>query len=345
MRRLTPDADDARFIRRLILLIVVLAVAVAIYRAGNLLVIAFGSILGAITIHAIADWLEKHARLPHRVSLCAAMLGAIGVFGFLVWLLTMQFGEQINQLIAQTPLLIDRLAAWMSQSQVGAKIVAAVRDAYAGSQAAQDVGSIARGGLDAALYVILLIVGSLFFAIEPERYRGGLLLLVPRDKRPAFAEAFDDLEHTLRLWLRAQIMLMVIMGVLIGAGLWISGVPSAAALGLLAGMSEFIPYIGPTVAMLPALGLAATAGTGPLIGAIVTYAVVRLVHDNGITPYVQSKVVRIPPAVTLFAIVGIGLIFGVGGLIFSAPLLVAIYALMRSLYLRETLGEELSDPD
>ena len=345
MKRLTPDADDARFIRRLVLLIVIAALSVAVYRAGNLLIIAFGSILGAITIRAVADKLERHARLPHRLSLCVAMLGAIGFVGFLIWLLTVQFGQQINTLIAQTPMLVDRLAAWMSQSTVGTKIVAAASAAYAGSQAAQDVGMLARGGAEAVLNVILLIVGALFFAIEPQRYRNGLLLLVPRDKRPAFADAFADLEHTLRLWLRAQIMLMTIMGVLVALGLWISGVPSAAALGLLAGLSEFIPYIGPTVAMLPALGLAATVGTGPLIGAISTYAVVRLVHDNGITPYVQNRVVRIPPAVTLFSIVGIGLIFGIGGLIFSAPLLVAIYALTRSLYLRETIGEPVSDRD
>lgn len=65
------------------------------------------------------------------------------------------------------------------------------------------------------------------------------------------------------------------MGVLIGIGLWISGVPSAAALGLLAGLSEFIPYVWPTAAMIPALGLAATQGNGPLIGALATYAILR----------------------------------------------------------------------
>lgn len=345
MKRLTPDAEDARFIRRLLLILLIAGVAVAVYRAGNLLIIAFGSILGAITIRAIGDGLEKRLRLPHKLSMGLAALLAIGFFGFLIWLLTAQFGQQINQLIAQTPILANRLEAWLSQSQVGAKIVEAARAAYAGSQAAQDVGALARGGAEAVVNIILLIVGALFFAIEPKRYRDGLLLLVPRNKRPAFGDAFSDLEHTLRLWLRAQIVLMTIMGVLVGLGLWIAGVPSAAALGLLAGLSEFVPYIGPTVAMLPALGIAASVGTGPLIGAIVTYAVVRLVHDNGITPYIQHRVMRIPPAVTLFAIVGLGLIFGIGGLIFSAPLLVAIYALTRSLYLRETLGETLADPD
>ncbi|HEX4693198.1 AI-2E family transporter [Sphingomonas sp.] len=345
MKRLTPDADDARFIRRVVLLIVIGAITIALYRAGDLLILAFGSILGAITIRAVAARFRKHLHLPHRLSLALAMLTAPLFVAFLIWLLTVQFGTQINALIAETPMLIDRLAAWMAQSTLGAKIVDAARAAYAGSQAAQDVGAVARTGATVVLNVVLLVVGALFFAVEPRRYRNGLLLLVPKNKRPAFGDALADLARTLRLWLRAQLLLMTIMGVLIGLGLWISGVPSAAALGLLAGMSEFIPYIGPTVAMLPALGLAAATGTGPLVGAIATFAVVRLVHDNGITPYVQSRVVQIPPAVTLFAIVAMGLIFGVIGLVFSAPLLVAIYALTRSLYLRETIGEDLPRPD
>jgi predicted PurR-regulated permease PerM len=135
------------------------------------------------------------------------------------------------------------------------------------------------------------------------------------------------------------------MGVLVGVGLGLSGVPSAAALGLLAGLSEFIPYVGPTAAMIPALGLAAIAGPGPVIGTLVTYAVVRLIQTNFITPYVQQRVISIPPAITVFAIIGIGVVFGIFGLFFSAALLVVFFTLVRSLYLRETLGEPIPRPE
>lgn len=345
MKRLAPDADDARFIRRVILVILIAALAVALYRIGTLLILAFGSILGAITIHAIAGRLHRHLHIAPRPAIGLAMALALAVTGFLIWLLTVQFGAQINALIVATPQLLSRLAAWLSRSAVGAKIVEAVQTGYAGAQATQDLGQIVRGGTDAILNTILLIVGAMFFAIEPRRYRDGLLLLLPGAKRPAFADAFDDLGRNLRLWLGAQIILMILMGTSIGLGLWLSGVPSAAALGLLAGMSEFIPYIGPTVAMLPALGLAANAGSGPLIGAIATYAIVRIAQDMIVTPIIQNRVIAIPPAITLFAMVGIGYIFGLAGLVFAAPLLVAIFALTQSLYLRETLGETVDRID
>lgn len=341
MRRLAPDAADARFIRRVLILLAIAAVALAIWRASNLLILAFGSVLGAITIHAVADLYRDRLRVSKKLALGLGYVTVLGVIGFLVWLFGVQFRQQVNVLITRLPGLLDQLAAWASQSPVGAKIVDAVRQAYAGSQAAQDVSGLVEGGGEIILNIVLLLVGALFFAADPKVYERGFLLLMPRAHRPALEDALFDVGSTLRLWLRSSLILMTTMGLLVGIGLWISGVPSAAALGLLAGLSEFVPYVGPTAAMIPALGLAATQGTGPLIGALVTYAVVRLIQTNFITPYVQQRVIAIPPAITVFAIIGIGMVFGIFGLFFSAALLVVFFTLIRSLYLREVLGEDI----
>ena len=339
--RLAPDADDARFIRRVVVLLVIAGIAAALFRAGDLLILAFGSMLGAIVIHAVADLFHDRLRVPRKPALALGMATTLAALGFLGWLFGIAFREQVDLLIEQTPGLLDQFAAWLSRSAVGAKLVSAVHAAYAGSQAAQDISGLMRGAGEIALNALLLLVGALFFAADPKVYERGALLLVPPRHRPAFEDALFDTASTLRLWLRAQLIQMTTMGVLVGLGLWWAGVPSAAALGLLAGLSEFIPYVGPTAAMLPALGLAAIRGTAPIIGTLVTYALVRLVQSNFITPYVTNRVVSIPPAVTLFAIIGIGYVFGLFGLFFSAALLVVIFTLVRSLYLREVLGEDI----
>ncbi|SEN34805.1 Predicted PurR-regulated permease PerM [Sphingomonas gellani] len=341
MKRLAPDAEDARFIRRVLILLTIAAVVAALIRAGDLLILAFGSMLGAIAIHALADLYRHHLRAPRKLALGLGMATALGVIGFLGWLFGVAFREQVDILVTRLPGILDQFAAWASKGAVGAKLVDAVRSAYAGSQAAQDVGGLARGAGELALNALLLLVGAIFFAADPKVYERGFLLLIPPSNRAAFEDALFDTASTLRLWLRAQLIQMTTMGVAVGIGLWIAGVPSAAALGLLAGLSEFIPYIGPTAAMLPALGLAATKGTGPIIGTLVTYAVVRLIQSNAITPFVTSRVVAIPPAMTLFVIIGIGYVFGLFGLFFSAALLVVIYTLIRSLYLRDVLGEDI----
>ena len=339
--RLAPDSADARFVRRAVLLLLVLAVAAALFRAGDLLILAFGSSLGAIVIHAVAEIGRDHLRLSRKPALIAAMLSVLAVIGFLVWLFAVAFRDQVNLLVTKLPGLLDQLAAWAGHSPVGAKLVDAVRAAFAGSRVARDAGGLVQGAGELVLNALLVLIGALFFAADPKVYERGFLFLVPPRHRPAVEDALFDVGGTLKLWLKAQLIQMTTMGVLVGLGLWLGGVPSAAALGLLTGLSEFVPYLGPIAAMLPALGLAATVGTHQILWTLATYAVVRLVQTNFITPYVTARVVAIPPAVTLFAIVGIGYVFGIFGLFFSAALLVVIYTLIRSLYLREVLGEDI----
>jgi predicted PurR-regulated permease PerM len=339
--RLRPDRADQRFIRRVALVIVIAAVAAAIFVTGDLLILAFGAILGAIVIHAIAEILAVHLRCPARAAVAASILFALAVLGLLGWLFGVEFRSQVNLLVERLPAILNEFAAYMGQSPVGQKIVDAVRAAYAGSKVAQDIGGLAEGAGELILNALLVLVGAIFFAVDPNVYERGFLLLMPRSKRAAVEDALADVASTLRLWLRAQLIQMTTMGVLVGIGLWLVGVPSAPALALLTGLSEFVPYVGPLAAMIPALGLAATAGTHAVVGALAVFAVVRIVQTNFITPFVTSRVIAIPPAVTLFSIVAVGTIFGLFGLFFSAAILVVVFTLVRSLYLREVLAEPI----
>lgn len=341
MSRLTPDDADARFIRRVVILILIAAVAVVLYRAADILILAFGSVLGAIVIRSAADLYDRIPHIGKRSGLALGILTVIAVLAFLGWLFGVHFADQVNALVVQTPVLAARFDAWLSQSPLGAQLSTMLKASMSGSRMEQSAGGLIRGGGEFALNAIVMLFGALFFATDPALYRRGILLLIPRARRPAFADAIDDVAARLRLWLRAELIGMTTMGVLIGLGLWLSGVPSPGALGLLAGLSEFIPYVGPTAAMLPALGLGATVGQGPLIGALATYAVVRLIQTNLITPFVQAQVVAIPPAITLFAIIGTGLVFGLFAMFFSAGLLVVVFTLIRSLYVRDVIGEDL----
>ena len=341
MKRLAPDRADARFTRRLFILVAVIGLFVVLYKTTDLLILAFGAVLGAVVIRTIDDLLIRRLSVPPRAALGVSIALVLAIVGVLVWLFTVQFSSQISALIRALPGLVADGEARLRVSPVGDTIANALRAAYRGSRVAQDLGSLAEGAVTLTLNALLLLVGSIFFAIDPAGYRRGILLLVPKAKRDAIGDAFDDLSVTLRLWLKAQLISMTAIGLLTGLGLWIVGVPSPAALGLLAGIAEFIPYVGPVAAMLPALGLAATESTNAFVGALAIYALVRLIQTPFITPLVQQRVIAIPPAVTLFAIIAIGLVFGIFGLFFSAAILVAIFSLINSLYLREVIGEDV----
>lgn len=341
MNRLAPDEQDARFIRRVLWMFVIVSLIAALYLARHLVILAFGSVLIAIVIHAIAELYATRLRLAPRPAMTASICSLLGFLALLGWLFGVEFRSQVNTLVVSLPGLLEQLQAYMSQSPVGAKVADAVRAAFAGSRVAQDIGEIVRGTGTLLLNTVLVLFGAIFFAVDPKVYERGVLLMIPPSSRAAVEDALGDVASTLLLWLRAQLIQMTVMGTMVGIGLWLAGVPSPALLGLLTGLSEFIPYVGPVAAMLPALGLAATAGTDQLLWALAVFAIVRVVQTNVVTPFVTSRVIMIPPALSLFAIIGTGAVFGLFGLFFSGGILVVAFTLTRSLYLREMLGEDI----
>ena len=131
-----------------------------LFRAGDFLSLAFGSVLGGIVVHAIAEALRNHLRLRPQVALGLAIVILLAVIGFLVWLFAVAFREQVNVLVTRLPGLADQFARYMAQSPVGAKIVDAVRAAFAGSRVAQDIGGVAEGAGELVLNALLVLVGT-----------------------------------------------------------------------------------------------------------------------------------------------------------------------------------------
>lgn len=341
---LRPDKLDQRFLRRLFFVVLALGLVVLLWKLTDLLLLIFGSMVGAVLFHTLADRYVKWFGLRPRIALWLGIATFFLGMAFTFWLWSVQFGDQAAGLSRALPALLDDIQAKMEASTLTRPLLRAAQTASGGPRVAALVGGLAIGTGQALFNFIILLVGSIFFAIQPRLYLDGLLLLVPRAGRDEVKRAVLESGNALELWLLSQIVLMTTMGTLIGFGLWLAGLQSAAALGLLAGLSEFIPYVGPTLAMLPALALGAAEGGDRVIWVLVAFFGVRMMQSNFITPLVQRRVVNIPPALTLFAIIGFGFVFGTFGIFFSAPLVVVTYVLVKQLYVRDALGEDTPIP-
>jgi predicted PurR-regulated permease PerM len=186
--------------------------------------------------------------------------------------------------------------------------------------------------------VVLVIVGGIFLAVEPDLYRRGLLKLVPRSGRGNLSQALDDCWTALRLWLLARLATMALVGLITGIGLYLIGVPAALTLGLLAGLLDFIPFVGPIIAAVPAVLLALALDPTSALWVVGLYLLVQQIEGNVITPVFQKRAVELPPALLLFALVACGLLFGIAGVLFAEPLTVVTYVLVKRLYVREALN-------
>jgi predicted PurR-regulated permease PerM len=161
--------------------------------------------------------------------------------------------------------------------------------------------------------------------------------LVPEAKRDLTREALTDSGKALRLWLKAQLVAMVLIGLLTGIGLWILGVPSALALGIIAGLLEFVPFVGPIIAAIPAVLIALAIDPQLALWTVLLYVLIQNIEGYAVQPIIQSWAVEVPGAVLLFALLASGALFGPLGVIFAAPLTVVVYVLVKRLYVREAL--------
>lgn len=148
----------------------------------------------------------------------------------------------------------------------------------------------------------------------------------------------------LRLWFGGQILSMSLVGILSGLAFWWIGLPSPLALGIISGVMDFIPFIGPIFGAIPALILASTVDTTAVLWTLGAVIVIQQLEGNVLMPVIQRHAVELPPALGLFAIVIFGLLFGFIGVFLAVPLTVAIMVLVKKLWIRETLGETTTLP-
>jgi predicted PurR-regulated permease PerM len=132
---------------------------------------------------------------------------------------------------------------------------------------------------------------------------------------------------------------MTTLGSLVAIGLWIIGVPLPVALGFLAGILTFVPYIGGLVSAIPSLLLAVSVNLELAIYAGLLYLAVHFVESYILAPLVQRRVLHLPPALTLSAQILLGVITGFLGLLLATPLVAAALVIIRMVYVEDVLGD------
>lgn len=333
------------FIRRVLIVLGLAALVFLLWKLRMIILMFFGAVVIATIFRSVSDYICRHTRLHHSV---ATALSILLVVGFVVGLAAV-FG---NHVADQAASLREKLpAAWEAfERRVGdfglgdqlERLAASITSPGGGSlsQFGRTLLSIGGGIAD----FIVVIFAGIYLATQPNFYRVGAIKLVPPARRKIAAEAMLESERALRLWLWGQGIAMVVVGTLIGTGLWILGMPSAFVLGLIAGMLEFIPFAGPILAAVPAILLAFAVSPEMALYVTLLYVAVQQFEGNVLTPMVQQYAVDLPGVVLLFSLIAFGTLFGTLGVILAAPLAVVTMVLVKRLYVIETLHTDTPIP-
>lgn len=337
--------SQSEFLKRVLIVVAVAALALLLWRLVSVLLLIFGAVVFAVLLRALSEPLCRWTGLPPGAALAAVVVALVALLTGAGWLFGSEIRAQWAELGARAPAAWERARQQLEAFTAGERLLETMRgyEPSGGGLAARLAGLVTTAA-DAAINTILVVVGGLYLAAQPGLYRTGVQRLFPKGARARVETATAASGESLRLWLVGQVVSMTIVGVLVGVGLWIIGVPTPAALGLVAGLAEFVPLVGPVLGAVPALLMAAGTDLETMLWTLALFVGVQQLESNLITPIVQRRVVRVPPLVTLFAVVAFGVLFGPLGVILAAPLTVVVLVMVKTLYIHDVLGEPAELP-
>jgi len=354
-RRIDPPARAAQpggfagaetsFVRKVLIVLLVTALAFAVYQFAYVLVLAFGALLLGVIIRAFVDQVARLPFLSGNAAFYVGLLVLVAVVAAFFYFFTVTLQGQVRDVIERLPQAIDSLGERFDISnpveRLEERFAGAAGDGSSLMSQAANIGFTVLGGIVDALIVI---VAAVYLAYDPALYRRSIVHLFPHDQHARIDGAFVTTGNALKLWFFGQLVSMALVGILTGIGFWWIGLPAPAALGLIAGVTNFIPFLGPFLGSVPAVVFAFGEGTNAVLWTIAIVVAVQQLEGNVFLPLIQRAAVRLAPAFVLFAIVAFGLIWGFLGVFLAVPMAVTIMVFVKMLWMREALGEETSVP-
>jgi len=345
------DSPTGRsFVRRVLLVAVVGGLVLLAWALQHVLLLALASVLIAVGFNALAMSIATRIPLSRGWALALSIFMVVALIAGAIWLFGAQVGAQARELATEIPEAWDDLRALLSGTTWGSEALNQLQNGAASQGAQGALGALGRVGgwtlsfAGAALDAFLVVIGSIFLASDPMPYRNGLLILFPRRIRPEVAEALDDSGRALARWLLGTLVSMAVVAFLTGLVLWLLGVPAFLALGLIAGLSQFLPLIGPLLSSVPAMLLGLTVSPLTPVWVGLAYFTITTLEANFLTPMIQKKAISLQPALMLFAIIASGLLFGPLGALLALPLTVVIVVFVIRFYVNGALGENEMPP-
>lgn len=340
------DNLERRVFRATVVVVATLAAAYVVWLLVDLLLLLFACTLVSLILLTFTNVVRRRTNLPFGVSLAIVVIGLLAFIGGAVAFFGSTMQSEFSELATRLPAAWADLEQRMRNSAIGSAILERAEGVAPSGQTIVNTATAALAAVGAALSgLVLVLVGGLYLAAQPTLYSTGLLRMIPSQARGPVAETLDAMSVSLRNWLKGQALGMLFVGVGTGLGLWLVGVPAAWAIGLVAGLAEFVPYLGIFIAAIPAVVLGFGQGTDTGLWTVGVLVVVQQLQGNIVMPLLQNRMVDLPPAVTIFGIIAAGILFGVPGVLLATPLTIVVLVLVRRLYLGEDTQEVLASGD
>jgi predicted PurR-regulated permease PerM len=327
-------------------LVVTLISLYVAWQIRQLLLMAFGAILLATSLNQLARYFRHQLKIPRHRSLLLSLTTFLGTLVAFFWAIVPSLTTQVREIgTSQIPRLLRLAQAWevtlrayvpesmLPDMEKLPQQIQPVLQSLLGSSLA-----IFSGSLGTLLNLLLLIVLTIMMLVQPQAYRRVFVSLFPQFYRQRVEGILDECEVSLGKWVVGAMIGMVAIALMTTIGLYVLGVPAPLALGILAGLLNFIPNLGPTLSVILPMGIALLDSPLKSLLVFILYFIIQQIESSLLTPYIMSRQVSLLPALTLLAQLFFASFFGFAGLLLALPLSVVTMIWFRSVLIEDVLN-------
>lgn len=329
-----------------------LALALSLYilwQIRQVLLLVFAAVVVATSLNQLARRLQKTGMKRSWAVMLSISLLLTLIVGFL-WLIVPPFATELKQLAELFPRAIDRLNPLLDQLRIN--VPAPLRESVPKDVASlnEQVQPLIRplltnsvaflsSSLGVVVSFLLVLVLTLMLLVQPQSYRKTFVRLFPSFYRRRVDGILNQCEVALGRWIVGALISMSVVALLSIIGLSVLQVRLALAQGVLAGVLNFIPNLGPTLSVVSPMAIALLDAPWKAGAVFVLYFLIQQFESNLLTPYVMAQQVSLLPAVTLIAQVFFATFFGFLGLLLALPLTVVGQVWVKEVLFKDVLDQ------
>ncbi|HEY9694853.1 MAG TPA: AI-2E family transporter [Oculatellaceae cyanobacterium] len=319
-----------------------------LWELRQLLLLVFAAVLVATSLNQLARQLRKFG-LPRPGSVLLALGIFLAVLVGFFFIIVPPFISQFQELTStKLPQVLQLFNSWRNQltTLIPPQMIQYLPDVNSLNNQVQPLlqGLAGRSlaffssSLGVLLNFLLVIVLTLMLLAQPTSYRKAFVRLFPSFYRRRADGILDQCEFALGKWIIGALISMTVVACLSVIGLWVLGVPVPLAQGVLAGLLNFIPNIGPTLSVVLPMAISLLDAPWKAGAVFIVYFLIQQFETNLLTPYVMAQQVSLLPAVTLLAQVFFATFFGILGFLLALPLTV-----VGQVWVQEVLVKDILD--
>jgi predicted PurR-regulated permease PerM len=307
------------------------------------LLLLFLSVILAIAIEPVVDWLDRHG-LSRGVSAAVCALIVLGALTLFVVLILPQTIEQLHEVIGKLPQLQSQIRQEITpRDPTMRRWLDGSLELPSGPEAALKLSnllSVGQATLTGVMTTGVVFVVTLYLAIDGLAVYAWFLAYVPRPHRAKMAETAREVCSVMRAYVRGQFVTCALFAVFALVVLSIFNVPAAVPLALFAGLCDVIPMVGIVIAVAPAALLALASSKLAAFAITTAYLLYHMFENYVIAPRVYGSRLRLSTLTVLLALIVGGELFGLMGAILILPV-VAAYPTIERIWLADYLGKQV----